>query len=72
MAHLKPESIPSDQLSEHDIAAIISIGKEQVQLMDKLEAALKASDDSRTLEVARELVGMERILRSLGDSRRSS
>ena len=62
MARLEPEY--KTELSEEDIAAIIAIADRQAELKGQLRAALEACDDLRALEVARELVGIEREIRN--------
>ena len=63
MARLKPEFVPPQQLTDADVEALVALGREQVLLMDELQAALEAADTLRALNVARALVGLERQVR---------
>jgi hypothetical protein len=63
MARLEPEFRQPGELSEDTIAAIAAIGRQQAVLMDELQIALEACDDLRALNVARELVGLEREIK---------
>jgi hypothetical protein len=60
---LKPEFVPVNQLSEVDIEAIVQIGRAQAALMNELEHALEADDDTHALGVARKLVRLEKKVR---------
>ena len=59
MAVLKPVYIPPQELSEDAIRHIVALGREQAQLMDRLEQALRSGEDQRVIEAARELVRIE-------------
>jgi hypothetical protein len=63
MAQLKPEFVPPQQLGDEAIEAIVRIGRQQAELMDELEEALRVCDDLRALGVARKLVGLEKKVR---------
>jgi hypothetical protein len=63
MARLEPRFVPAEELSVDDIAALVDLGLQQVELMDLLEVALQANDTLRALDVARELVGLERQIK---------
>jgi hypothetical protein len=61
---LKPEFVPVTELSADDIALLVQIGREQAAiqaaLIDQLAEALEAGDTLRALNVARELVGLNK------------
>jgi hypothetical protein len=63
MARLTAEFRAPRELTVEDIEAIVSIARRQIEVIDRLEAALQACDDLRALDVARELVGLERKAR---------
>jgi hypothetical protein len=47
-------------LSDDDLRLILDIAESRANTMDALKAALEAGDDLRALEVARELVRLEK------------
>jgi hypothetical protein len=52
--------MPKLNLTPDDVRCIAAIADQQIALMDQLEIALEAGDELRALNVARELVGLER------------
>ncbi len=47
-------------LSNETLARVRALALEQVELMDELEAALQSDDQARVVELARQIVGLEK------------
>jgi hypothetical protein len=58
VASLKPQFIPPEELSAHDIDALIAIAQRHAALRSDLKLALEAGDDQRALDTARQLCGL--------------
>ena len=52
-------------LSGDTLDCIRELALGQIRLMDELEAALEANDTPRVLEIARQLVGIEKEVREV-------
>lgn len=66
MTQLNPEFVPVTELSEDDIRFLVDTGRAQARLLDELECALKTSNDDLALQLARQIVGLEQVMKRGG------